>query len=671
MTAPQTVALSQFAGVIDSNGYFSALLSPNGKSVPLVAVNGATASVSNIASLRSATSASLTATAVNTLGYYLPGDGGSGLYSYVSTDTTTADNGGSVIVDASNRRWYLQTNYSINVLQFGATGNGTTDDTNAIQAAINVGRLSNPPQIVYFPQGIYKITASLNCTSNTLETGFGLIGDGRFSTIITAVLSAAYPVLDCTGMWYPRIEGLSVRSASGSASCGILIAASAADTSSSNFSTILRELEVQITNSSAVACVVINNGDLAAVEDCYLSAGACTAMACGTVLPSGIASAYQTISSVQNQTDYRFFNTWFTGKLPFDWNGGLGATFISCYAATTGTQNSDNCAMRFQAPSATATKFEFFNLRIECQASGNPTSFYPIYFKGTNIQPLQVEMYGSTLNMAASNLVGNSACFKYDQGSNTYSLIANVYSNNGIYPVCNITGNMGHIGGSSNIIVDPVVTGTVGTFDHYSTYGHSFLTFLNSHLSQGGRATDSDVVLIPTTSYQLGVVGAAAQPAGYNFAQNKTVTTYTSGTMTVESYKIPANILLGYALCARTLRLLVRGKTTGANVTVTVNVRQGANTWSLGNTGVITASGTVVAIDMLLNNVNAGATNAATSALVFGGEIKAGLAVVASSFSSAPIAVYDVTQDGFVDVQVNAASFSTDSGHGMGWGVVS
>ena len=44
----------------------------------------------------------------------------------------------------------------VSVKDFGATGNGTTDDTAAIQAAINSGA-----QNVYFPQGLYAISAPL------------------------------------------------------------------------------------------------------------------------------------------------------------------------------------------------------------------------------------------------------------------------------------------------------------------------------------------------------------------------------------------------------------------------------------------------------------------------------------------------------------------------------
>jgi len=58
----------------------------------------------------------------------------------------------------------------VSVKDFGATGNGTTDDTAFISAALNSGATT-----VYFPSGTYKITARIFCNvSNNLT----VIGDG-------------------------------------------------------------------------------------------------------------------------------------------------------------------------------------------------------------------------------------------------------------------------------------------------------------------------------------------------------------------------------------------------------------------------------------------------------------------------------------------------------------
>lgn len=58
---------------------------------------------------------------------------------------------------------------SVSVLDFGATGNGSTDDTAAIQAALDSGALS-----IYAPSGTYRVTATINITRPVTFYGDGL-----------------------------------------------------------------------------------------------------------------------------------------------------------------------------------------------------------------------------------------------------------------------------------------------------------------------------------------------------------------------------------------------------------------------------------------------------------------------------------------------------------------
>jgi hypothetical protein len=88
----------------------------------------------------------------------------------------TYNEGGAGAVTYTVRAKLQQT---VSVKDFGAVGNGITDDTAAIQAAIN--SLSTTGGKVYLPANTYKITAPLTNT----KSGVSLFGDGSAATIIS------------------------------------------------------------------------------------------------------------------------------------------------------------------------------------------------------------------------------------------------------------------------------------------------------------------------------------------------------------------------------------------------------------------------------------------------------------------------------------------------------
>jgi hypothetical protein len=63
----------------------------------------------------------------------------------------------------------------VNVKDFGAVGDGVTDDTAAIQATITY---ASNNKAVYFPTGIYKISLPIN-----INTEFNIFGDGETSIV--------------------------------------------------------------------------------------------------------------------------------------------------------------------------------------------------------------------------------------------------------------------------------------------------------------------------------------------------------------------------------------------------------------------------------------------------------------------------------------------------------
>jgi len=99
-------------------------------------------------------------------------------------------------------QWIALAGEVVNVKEFGATGDGVTDDTTALQAAINAAQAVGAT--VLLPPGTYKITASLTLPGDNTH----LRGMGQAS-VIQASLGAA---LIMTGPAAPtRIHRCSIR----------------------------------------------------------------------------------------------------------------------------------------------------------------------------------------------------------------------------------------------------------------------------------------------------------------------------------------------------------------------------------------------------------------------------------------------------------------------------
>src|SRR4051812_33618619 len=98
-------------------------------------------------------------------------------------------------------------NQDISVAAYGAVGDGVTDDTAAIQAAIDA---ATPGTVVYFPRPsvYYKITSSINVTSKTgIELRFSKSSVSGIN-IYNTYAGAAFKF---TGTNYFRIVDPSIR----------------------------------------------------------------------------------------------------------------------------------------------------------------------------------------------------------------------------------------------------------------------------------------------------------------------------------------------------------------------------------------------------------------------------------------------------------------------------
>ena len=107
----------------------------------------------------------------------------------------------------------------VNVKAYGAVGDGSHDDTAAIQAAIDAafGPAGSPHtsataylnKVLYFPPGHYKISGAPGVLF-TYVIGARIIGSGRFTTTIENT-TAGGTVLTTNGLSYSLIEGMAFK----------------------------------------------------------------------------------------------------------------------------------------------------------------------------------------------------------------------------------------------------------------------------------------------------------------------------------------------------------------------------------------------------------------------------------------------------------------------------
>jgi hypothetical protein len=136
------------------------------------------------------------------LGYYAAGDNGGGRFRWVA-GSSTADNKGTVFEPITGGgRWVrIIDGGLVNARWFGAKGDNTADDTEAIQRAIDAGTYGlfgiKSGTFAYLPAGAYRITSTLfigyPLTTNPFGyvTG-GLIGDqsGDYPYAITRITTS-------------------------------------------------------------------------------------------------------------------------------------------------------------------------------------------------------------------------------------------------------------------------------------------------------------------------------------------------------------------------------------------------------------------------------------------------------------------------------------------------
>lgn len=118
-----------------------------------------------------------------TTAYSSAPDGGEGMWKYDSTSSAADDNGTILAPNAGTGRWLRCYSGSVNAKWFGAKGDGSTDDT----AALNAAALASAE--INLPLGTYMVSSTVTISASNAR----LVGDGAKS-IIKATVATFHPI---------------------------------------------------------------------------------------------------------------------------------------------------------------------------------------------------------------------------------------------------------------------------------------------------------------------------------------------------------------------------------------------------------------------------------------------------------------------------------------------
>jgi hypothetical protein len=134
-------------------------------------------------------------------------------------------NGGAIPTGAINRPFNEKLNEIVSVKDFGAIGNGSADDTTAINNALAF--ISNGGTL-YFPAGIYLCSQQVTLNSNISLIGVGRTNTGtQYSSTIEFTNSSSCGIITALGGGYNRISDMTLVGTGNSSGTGLYVIKSA------------------------------------------------------------------------------------------------------------------------------------------------------------------------------------------------------------------------------------------------------------------------------------------------------------------------------------------------------------------------------------------------------------------------------------------------------------
>lgn len=395
----------------------------------------------------------------------------------------------------------IKDSLTYNVKDHGALGNGSTDDTAAIQATINLASANGG--IVFLPPGTYNISASLTLTSNVVFTG---AGQGATTIQQNSTTSAAITGADLTAV---RIQDMRINGPASGTGIGIRLTLSTA-TSVLNLSVVDVLVSSFGSDGINVAVPLACRFNRVTVRNC----GGYGFNLVGVNFPTSNAVSLQSCYSLSNATGgfhlFRMVGTVLNGCTVSTSTSGIGYNIDTCSGVTMVGSAAISCGTGVQINAG----------------QGNAL----VGYLNHDNRNTAVLLTGNTLDASIENateLTPNGSAVRFIQ--------TNAGTNATLTLVNNITANL--YNGTVNILDDSTSNILAGGDVRIATVGKTLFVKEGTNAKMGTSSLVAGSVVVNTTavtassrifltpqntSGTAGAVSVSARTAGTSFTMTST-----------------------------------------------------------------------------------------------------------------------------------------------------